>query len=74
MCAEKKKSVGNTFFEKKNIYKFTCVSERDGRKSQLDFSSVREEDRNRFLHMSILRGALRCMSRCWGVMRMENNV
>ena len=40
LCAEKKWSVGNTHFEKKEIHKFSCVGEVDGHKRLLDFIVV----------------------------------
>ena len=45
LCVKKKKSVGNTFFEKNDIHKFTWASEEDGRKSLLSLIVMKEKDR-----------------------------
>ena len=56
MCTEKRLSLGNTFFEKKNIHQFTWVSGVDDRKRLLDFIVVQEEERSKLLDVNILRG------------------
>ena len=40
MCTEKRLSVGNMFFDKKDIYKFTWASGVDDHKSLLDIIGV----------------------------------
>ena len=44
---EKRLCRGNTFFEKKDIHKFTLVSEINNSKSLVDFIMVYECDRNK---------------------------
>ena len=48
MCTEKKLGLGNTFFEKKDIHKFTWVSGVDDRKGLLDFIVVQEKEKINF--------------------------
>ena len=48
MCTENRLSVGNTFFEKKDIHKFTWVRGVDDRKSLLDFIVVQEAKKINF--------------------------
>ena len=56
MCSEKRLSVGNTVFEKKEVHKFTCASGLDDRKSLLDLIVVQKEERNKLLDVNVLRG------------------
>ena len=57
MCTEESLGVGNTYFKKKNIHKFTWVSGVNNRKSLLDFIVVQEEERNKLFDINVLRGA-----------------
>ena len=57
MCTQKRLSLGNTFFEKKDLHKFTWVNGVDDRKGLLDFIVVQEEEINKLLGVNVLRGA-----------------
>ena len=56
MCTEKRLSVGHTFFEKKDVHKFTWVSGVDDHKILLDFIVSHEDETNKFLDAYVLRG------------------
>ena len=46
MCVEKGLCIGNTYFKKKNIHKYTWVSGVNGERALLDFVCVRVIERD----------------------------
>ena len=57
MWTERRPSVGNTSFERRDINKFAWVSGVDDRKRLPDFIVVQEEERIKLLDVNVLRGA-----------------
>src|SRR6201990_823295 len=57
MCAARRLMIGNTWFMKRDIHKYTWVSGVNGEKGLLDFVCVRWEERSRLLDVNVLRGA-----------------
>ena len=55
LCTEKRMCVGNSFFEKKDIHKFSWTIGVDDHISLLDFIVVQEEERNKLLYINVLR-------------------
>ena len=55
MCTEKRLSLGNTFFEKKDIRKFIWVRGVNNRESLLGFIVVQEKERDKLLDINLLR-------------------
>ena len=57
LCVEKKFMIGNTWFEKQSIHKYTWVSGVNGERALLDYVCVEQRIKDRLLDVNVLRGA-----------------
>ncbi|XP_071512677.1 uncharacterized protein [Panulirus ornatus] len=62
LCAEKGLMIGNTWFKKRDIHKYTYVSRRDGQRALLDYVLIDRRAKERLLDVNVLRGATGGMS------------
>ncbi|XP_071539225.1 craniofacial development protein 2-like [Panulirus ornatus] len=62
LCAEKGLMIGNTWFKKQDIHKYTYVSRRDGQRALLDYMLIDRRAKERLLDVNVLRGATGGMS------------
>ncbi|XP_071512709.1 craniofacial development protein 2-like [Panulirus ornatus] len=62
LCAEKGLVIGNTWFKKRDIHKYTYVSRRDGQRALLDYVLIDRRAKVRLLDVNVLRGATGGMS------------
>ncbi|XP_071547063.1 craniofacial development protein 2-like [Panulirus ornatus] len=62
LCAEKGLVIGNTWFKKRDIHKYTYVSRRDGQRVLLDYMLIDRRTKERLLDVNVLRGATGGMS------------
>ena len=56
VCVERGMCVGNTWFKKRDIHKYTWVSGMNGERALIDYVCVRVVDRKRLIDVNVLRG------------------
>ena len=57
MCSDKRLVIGNTWFKKRKLHKYTWVSGVNGDKALLDYVCVQKSMRGRLIDVNVLRGA-----------------
>ena len=57
VCAEKGLSIGNTYFKKRDIHKYTWRSRGNVSRSLIDYVLIGRDQRGRLLDVNVLRGA-----------------
>ena len=62
LCIERELVIGNTWFKKRDIHKYTWESGVDGQRALMDYVLVDRQMKERLVDVNVLRGAARGMS------------